>query len=38
MVKKGSDCNENLLKRFLIQFYMKENKFLLLNNETGLKI
>ena len=36
MVKQASDCNGNLLKRFLVQFYIKENKFWLLNNETGL--
>ena len=36
MVKKVLDCNSKLLKRFPVQFYMKENQCLLINNETGL--
>ena len=38
IMKKASDCNKIPLKRFFVQFYNKENQFILINNETGLSI
>ena len=38
MAEKASNCNTIHFKRFFDQFYIKENQFLLINNETGLYI
>ena len=37
-IVKASNCNMILFKRFLVQFYLKESQFHLINNEKSLKI
>ena len=36
MANEASNCSGILLKRFLVQFYIKESQFLLINKVTDL--